>query len=368
MLTWSVPLCFRLVKGGTVSRWRDILFAIGRPLSPIYGFAMTIRAYLYRRGILPSTRLRVPVVSVGNLTMGGTGKTPLVMCVVQHLLEHGHRPAVVSRGYGGKARGRVNVVSDGSGARMSPVLAGDEPWLLADSMPSVPVLTGSRRAVVASYALEVTDADIIVMDDGFQHLALQRDLDIVLFNIRSSLDAARVFPGGELREPFDALQRADAIVLTGVDKRTEEKAFTFKRFLRERAHQAPVFFGEYLPVCLLSSDREDVFPLEKAKRMKLCGFCGIGNPASFREILGKEGYGILGFRAFRDHHPYSAEDVKSLTAWARKLGAHGLITTQKDFVKLKPYFGDFPILALKVELFMEENFDHFLTHKLSSIF
>ncbi|MDH3393121.1 MAG: tetraacyldisaccharide 4'-kinase, partial [Desulfobulbaceae bacterium] len=96
-----------------MSRWHDILYFIGRPFAPIYGFLMKVRAYLYRRGIFPSTKLPVPVVSIGNLTMGGTGKTPLVMCVVQHLLEHGHRPAVVSRGYGGKARGRVNIVSDG---------------------------------------------------------------------------------------------------------------------------------------------------------------------------------------------------------------------------------------------------------------
>ena len=352
-----------------MSQWRDILFAIGRPFAPLYGFVMTVRAFLYRRGILLSTRLPVPVVSVGNLTMGGTGKTPLVMCVVQHILEHGHRPAVVSRGYGGKARGRVNVVSDGhDGVRMTPALAGDEPWLLADAMPNVPVLTGSRRAAVARYALDNVGADVIIMDDGFQHLALQRDLDIVLFSIRSSLDAARVFPGGELREPFAALQRADAIVLTGVDSRTEQKAHAFKRFLRERAPQAPVFFGEYLPVCLLSSDREGIFPIDKAKHMKLCGFCGIGNPASFRETLGKEGYEIIDFRAFRDHQPYSAKDVAALTAWAKKQGAHGLITTQKDFVKLKPFLGDFPVLALKVELFMEENFDIFLTHRLGAFF
>lgn len=351
-----------------MSEWRKILFAIGWPLSPVYGFLMKIRAFLYRQGVLPSTRLKVPVVSVGNLSMGGTGKTPLVMCVARHLLEHGHRPAIVSRGYGGKARGRVNVVSDGHGVKMTPAMAGDEPWLLADTMPNVPVLTGSDRAGVARWALKNTRADIVIMDDGFQHLALQRDLDIVLFNVRSPLDTARVFPGGELRESFGALKRAGAMVITGVDRRTEERAHAFKRFLRERAPQAPVFFGEYLPVCLLSSGQSEVFPADRAKRMKLCGFCGIGNPVSFRETLKKEGYGILGFRAFRDHHPYSAKDVDALIAWAKAQGGQGLITTEKDFVKLKPYFGDFPILALKVELFMEENFELFLADRLGSFF
>ncbi len=351
-----------------MSNRHDSLFALGRPFSLLYGFVMTVRAFLYRHGVLPSTRLPVPVVSVGNLSMGGTGKTPLVMCVVRHLLEHGRRPAVVSRGYGGKARGRVNVVSSGHGPAMTPAMAGDEPWLLADAMPSVPVLTGPRRVAVARHAIRETGADVIVMDDGFQHLALQRDLDIVLFNIRSSLDAAKVFPGGELREPFGALQRADAIVLTGVDFRTEQRAQAFKRFLRERAPQAPVFFGEYLPVCLLGSGRREVYPADKAKRIKLCGFCGIGTPLSFKETLVKEGYTVVAFRAFPDHHPYTAKDVESLTAWAKTQGAQGLITTEKDFVKLKPFFGDFPVLALKVELFMEDNFDLFLADRLGSFF
>jgi len=248
------------------------------------------------------------------------------------------------------------------------VMAGDEPWLLADAMPSVPVLTGSRRVAVARHALEKTGANVIVMDDGFQHLSLRRDLDIVLFSIRSSLDKARVFPGGELRESFAALKRADAIVLTGVDHRTEQRAHAFKRFLRERAPQAPVFCGEYLPVCLLSSGRREIFPAETAKRMKLCGFCGIGNPASFRETLNKEGYAVLAFRAFADHHPYSARDVEALTAWAKAQGAQGLITTEKDFVKLKSLFRDFPVLALKVELFMDENFEIFLADRLGSFF
>ena len=129
-----------------------------------------------------------------------------------------------------------------------------------------------------------------------------------------------------------------------------------------------MFFGEYLPVCLLYSGRREVFPTDKAKRLKLCGFCGIGNPVSFRETLAKEGYNVLAFRAFRDHHPYTAKDVEALTAWAKAQGAQGLITTEKDFVKLKSLLGDFPVLALKVELFMEEKFELFLADRLGSFF
>ena len=346
---------------------KNVLFTLGRPFSSLYSLAMSLRAFFYRRGILATQRLPVPVISVGNLTMGGTGKTPLVMCVVRHLLEHGRRPAIVSRGYGGKARGRVNVVSNGREKKLDPAMAGDEPWLLADSLPGVPVVTGARRAEVGRYVLEKTSSDIIVLDDGFQHLALHRDLDLVLFNVQSELSTARVFPGGELRESFGALRRAHALIVTGVDYRTERRAHALKRFLRERAPQAPVFFGEYLPVCLLSNGKQEVFPSDKAKRLTLFGFCGIGNPTSFRETLHKEGYRLGGFRSFRDHHPYSGKDFESLVAAAKACKAQALITTEKDFVKLKPFWGDFPVLALKVELFMEESFEPFLADRLAPL-
>ena len=345
---------------------RKMLFALGRPLSPLYSLAMRLRARLYRRGLIASTRLAAPVISVGNLTMGGTGKTPLVMYVVRRLLELGRRPAIVSRGYGGRARGAVNVVSDGREKKMNPAMAGDEPWLLAEALPGVPVVTGVRRAEVGRYVLNHTASDVIVLDDGFQHLALQRDLDLVLFNVRADLASARVFPGGELREPFSALQRAHALVITGVDRKSEDRAHALKRFLRERAPQAPVFFGEYLPVCLISGRGGATFPADRAKRLQLCGFCGIGTPGSFQDILRREGYRVADFRVFRDHYPYTAKDLAGLVQWAKERGAQALITTEKDFVKLEPILGEFPVLALKVEFFMEERFDLFLAERLGS--
>ncbi len=343
---------------------KKILFTLGSPFSPFYGLVMSLRALLYRWGLFRSHRLPVPVVSVGNLTLGGTGKTPLVMYVVRRLLEHGRRPAIVSRGYGGKARGRVNVVSDGREKKLTPSQAGDEPWLLADALPQVPVVTGARRAEVGRYVVANLPSDVIVLDDGFQHLAVHRDLNLVLFSVHTNLGAARVFPGGELREPFSALRRADALILTGVDHRSERRAHAMKRFLRERAPQAPVFFGEYLPVCLLANRGADTFPADKAKRMRLFGFCAIGNPASFRYTLAREGYHLVDFQPFRDHHAYTAREMAGLVARAKASNAQALITTEKDFVKLRHLGGDFPVLALKVELFMEEGFDHFLTDRL----
>lgn len=348
-----------------MKRGHALLFYVGRLFSPFYSGLMSVRAYLYRKGIfLRSEKLPVPVISIGNLTMGGTGKTPLVLYVTRYLLSMGRKPVIVSRGYGGKATRPVNVVSDGSAVLLKPAIAGDEPSLLAGALPGVPVLTGPKRVRVGRYAIKKFQPDTVVLDDGFQHLGLQRDLDLVLFSARTFLGSGWVFPGGELREPFSALGRAHAFVITGIDGRNLKKADAFKRFLRDCYPATPLFMGEYLPVCLMHSQRSKTFAIEKARRQFLYGFAGIAYPDSFKETLAKENFKLVGFKGFRDHHEYTAADIEGLVAEARRKKAQGLITTEKDFVKLAPFFGDFPILALKVELFMEEEFDLFLHDRL----
>lgn len=342
------------------------LFAVGWVFSPFYSLVMWLRALLYRHGVLlKSERLPVPVVSVGNLTLGGTGKTPLVLYVTRQLLAMGwKRPAIVSRGYGGTAKGAVNVVSDGSAITLSATEAGDEPLLLAESLPGVPVLVGPQRVVVGRAAVARFQADILVLDDGFQHLALARDLDLVLFSARTLIGNGRVFPGGPLREPFGALARAHGFVLTGVDREARREAEAFKRRLTELFPDKPVFMGEYLPSCLLHSQHTKTYAIDKARHMPLYGFAGIANPDSFRHTLEKERFLLTGFVGFPDHHQYSAADVEGLIAAARARRATALVTTEKDYVKLAPFFKEFPILALRVELFMEEEFDLFLASRI----
>ena len=175
-------------------------FMLGRPLAPLYSLAMLARAQGYRRGLFASHKMPVPVISVGNLLMGGTGKTPLVQYLAQLLQNEGWKPAIISRGYGGRAKDRVNVVSNGQQVLLDAVQAGDEPLLLAESLPGVPVLTGIVRHLPAREAIAM-GADVLVLDDGFQHLAVQRDVNLVLFNADRLAGNSRVFPGGELREP-----------------------------------------------------------------------------------------------------------------------------------------------------------------------
>lgn len=343
-----------------------ILFAVGWLVSPLYGLIMRVRAWLYRHGVLlKQERLPVPVVSIGNLTLGGTGKTPLVMYVTRQLLALGRKPAIVSRGYGGSAQGAVNVVSDGTTIALSATEAGDEPLLLAESLPGVPVLVGPKRAVVGRAAIDRFPVDTVVLDDGFQHLAVARDLDLVLFSARTLLGNGRVFPGGPLREPFSALERAHGFVITGVDGETRREAEAFKKLLGNLFPAKPLFMGEYLPSCLLHSQKDKTFAIDKARHLPLYGFAGIANPDSFRHTLEKERFLLTGFVGFPDHHRYTAADVEQLIATARSRKAAALVTTEKDYVKLAPFFKEFPILALRVELFMEEEFDLFLARRIA---
>ena len=339
------------------------LLYIGRIFSPFYSGIMLLRALCYRIGLLKRHRLPVPVVSVGNLTLGGTGKTPLVMYVARHLMGMGRKPAIVSRGYKGTARKRVNVVSDTKSVLLNAGAAGDEPRLLAESLHGVPVLTGPKRRIVGRYAIDKFHCDSIVLDDGFQHLAVERDLDLVLFSARTFLGDGWVFPGGQLRESFSSLDRADGFVITGVDASTKDRSDSFKRFLRHNFPAKTVFMGDFLPVCMLHSQKAKTFAIDKAKGLYLYGFAGIANPSSFRHSLHKENFKLVGFESFRDHHKYSLRDIDNLVKAARAKKAQALITTEKDFVKLKGQFEDFPLLALKVELFMEEDFDLFLNER-----
>jgi len=344
-------------------RLLTVLFVFGRIFSPLYSLAMRIRAGLYARGILVSIRLPVPVISVGNLTMGGTGKTPMVIYLAR-LLSGGLRPGIVSRGYGGKSLQPVNLVSDGARILRSPFDVGDEPVLLAQSLSGVPVVTSRKRSSGGAYLVEQGLADILILDDGFQHLALQRDLNLVLFSAQASVQSMWVFPGGMLREPHSALERADCFVVTGVEGGVSNEAATLRGWLHENYPQTPVFEGRYEPVGLSCQERGRV-GLEGLQSESLFAFCGIANPQSFRQTLERD-FSIKGWQSFADHYPFTREDIEGLARQAAALGCTGLITTEKDFVKIKDVVVGLPIWVLAVELRMGHNFDRFVLDRVGT--
>ena len=340
------------------------LFLLGRPLSPLYSCLMANRSGLYRKGFLKQQNLDVPVISVGNLVLGGTGKTPLVLYIAGFLTRHGRKPAVLSRGYKGKAVAEINVVSDTTDILLDAVMAGDEPRLLAEKLPGIPVLTGKKRSATGRFAIDSFAVDSLILDDGFQHMSLKRDLDLVLFSGHKLLGNGRVLPGGELREPVSSLKRADAFIITGVDSPPALTIMEFITFLKDSFPDKPVFTGSYQSENIIPGfshgQNETVSPPD-SDAVPLYGFCGIAQPESFKKIIKRSLINLVGFQAYKDHHHYSSEDMRLLCRDARNSGASALITTEKDFVKLRDgYTGDLPLLSLPIQLQMESAFDRFL--------
>lgn len=346
-----------------MSEHLNILYGFGRPLSPFYGLAMSIRAAFYKKGLLRKQRLPVPVISVGNLTLGGTGKTPMTIYLAKLL--RAHAPAIVSRGYGGRAKERVNVVADGSGIYLDAVTAGDEPFYMAENLPGVPVVTSRRRLDGGRYAVDSLQARTVILDDGFQHQALERDLDLVLFKVDSFLGNNRVFPGGDMREPLMALRRADAFVLTCVNDTNQERAQAIKRALLKKFPQIPVFTAEYHPICLVTPNKKEI-GLAEAKRMAFFGFCGLAQPASFQRSLESAGVQTVGFQVFRDHCRYFKPELEFLKKRIAGCSANALVTTEKDMVKLAGKELPLPLYALRMEMRPEADFDAFVLGKISS--
>ncbi|MDO9042127.1 MAG: tetraacyldisaccharide 4'-kinase [Desulfocapsaceae bacterium] len=340
------------------------LSLLGRPFSPLYSVAMKLRSALYKRRFFRRYKLDVPVISIGNLTMGGTGKTPMVSYLATFLQSQGYKPAIISRGYGGVADNKVNVVSDGKEIFLDAKQAGDEPLLMAESLPGIPVLTGIVRALPCKHAIHTLGCDILLLDDGFQHLAVERDINLVLFSADSLAGNSRVFPGGDLREPVTALERADAFLLTGTTQANKERAERFAILLQNRFPQRPVFFSKYTP-CGAKIELEDKNLPLTALPSPLYGFCGIARPEAFQQTLTDQGLIVSGFTALKDHQYYTPRILQQIQKKACDSGAQGIITTAKDMVKLKNCNFSLPFYSLQMQTDVDAGLQSFVMEKLA---
>jgi tetraacyldisaccharide 4'-kinase len=340
-------------------------YVIGRPLSPLYSLIMQARSCLYTRGLCKREKMEVPVISVGNLSMGGTGKTPIVQYIARLFASNFYKPAIISRGYGGKAKDQVNIVSDGKTLLMDAIQAGDEPRLLAQSLPGIPVITGTVRSYPCRYAIDCLGATLLILDDGFQHLSRRRDVDLVLFDTSTLEQNKRVFPGGELREPFSALRRAHAFLLTGMADHHQPQVDRFCSFLKKYFPNQPVFVSSYTPSHCQGEDSSTPISLDSLPS-PLHGFCGIANPSRFRETLVKSGLQLSGFTELKDHQHYSSELLKKIVGSARAAGARAMITTEKDMVKLCTLSSPLPLFSLSMTVQIQPPFSDFLLNKIAS--
>jgi tetraacyldisaccharide 4'-kinase len=272
------------------------------------------------------------VVSIGNLTVGGTGKTPAVELAVRTLADLGHRPGVLSRGYGRRGGG-VHVVADAASIRLDADEAGDEPFLLARRLPGVPVVVGPNRHEAGAVARARFGVTAIVLDDGFQHRTLRKDLEVVMARASRPWGNGRLLPGGPLREPLSGLARADLVIATGA-RRPDEAVEVIETVARV-APAVPVLTALHVPTECFESSAMRFVPLSALAGARLVAFAGIGSPAGFRRTLLEAAVSVADFLEFRDHHWYTREDLARLERRAVELSADGFVTTEKDWVRLR---------------------------------
>lgn len=322
-----------LVSGEREGIWPHLLRSGLWSLSIPYGWAVSLRNRLFDQGWKRSTCVSVPVISIGNLTLGGTGKTPCVEYVARRCRDWGRRVVLLSRGYK-STRGR-----------------NDEALLLERNLPDVPHLQGSDRVALAIEAIAQLDADVVVLDDGFQHRRLARDLDVVLVDATLPWGFGRLFPRGLLREPTASLCRAGFVLLTRVDLVDERERRRLHETIRRFAPEVAVAETTHRPLDLVDSAGQSS-SLSELRDRPIAAFCGIGNPDAFRRSLVDRGLSLVDFRGYPDHHAYPPADRAELADWLARQPADCLaLTTQKDLVKLDtPELGNRPLRALRIGL------------------
>jgi len=341
--------------------------------SVLYGLGVRVRLCAYSNGISRGKSLPGFVVSVGNLTAGGTGKTPAVVMLARWALGQGHRVAILSRGYGALSKQEILEVSDGKGRYADARMAGDEPSLLAREVSGSPVIISRSRYRAGMYAHIRFGSDFFILDDGFQHLELERDLNVALIDACDPFGNGHLLPWGPLREPLHQLRRADAFILTRFRRaqRAERKEQSGKShsvghvpcakgsaqktlaFLKERFPSTPVFRADHQP------DRV-VFPLSGAvrdpgflKKKRVVGFAGIAHPEHFEDMLVGLGADVIQFRGFRDHYLFNGKDLEELISVKERTGAEYLLTTEKDWMRMgtgAPAYGDLAYLCVRFVL------------------
>lgn len=338
------------------TQWEQSLMSGLHFASKVYAAGVRARAWAYRHGVFRRISVDAPLVSIGNVTVGGTGKTPFAIYLARRLQALGRRPAIVSRGYLKEGRGLV-VVSDGSSVLVGRRQAGDEPYLMARALPGVPVVVGPNRAVAATVATARFDPDIIVMDDGFQHLKVQRDLDVVVIDATNPFGNGMTLPRGILREPPNHLRRAGLLLLTRTDQTTDLDLL--RDHLRTLNPTVPIVESIHRPASLRYYQHHDELGVQTLAGSRVVALSSVGNPRAFERTLGDLGAQIVDAWRLPNHHAYRRGPLTDLADRARDLGVEAIVTTEKDTVRFPPGFAfDVPVWVLAIELTVTAGEEH----------
>ena len=334
-------------------------------LSSLYGTGLSWKRFFCKN----PKRLSGKVISIGNLTLGGTGKTPAVISAAQEARKRGYTPCILTRGYRGKAKD-ISFVSKGDGPLLGPLDAGDEAHLMAATLKGIPVVKGKNRYEAGLIALDLLKSEIggpessilFFLDDGFQHWKLHRDVDVLLIDGTNPFGSEKLFPEGILREPFSAMKRAHIIVITKADMAPEGAITSITHRIKQYNQEAPIFTAFHKPAGLVTLTGE-TRGLDGLRNKRIYAFAGIANPAYFQSTLISAGARTVEFRKFRDHHRYRQKDMDEIKADASGLD---IVTTEKDLVKLKRL--DIPenLSALKIDFSIDNEFYDYLFGIISS--
>lgn len=348
-------------------------------LSRIYGGFQKLRDDCYRLNLIASRKLPCRVISIGNITVGGTGKTPMTIFMAERLRQFGYRVVVIGRGYKGTARKTGTIVSDGQSVCADPETVGDEPYLLACRLKGIPVMVGRNRFSVGQMAVDRFQPQVVVLDDGFQHIQLARDVDLVLLDYHSPFGNRHLLPRGTLREPQSALKRSDALVWTRRPHASRPQSRSPEHPLNDTSPQTPVFSTSHVP-CLYQVPRDwraspavpSPFDFPDAprpvSRHRVVAFSGIARNDDFRQTLATLGFNVAHFAQFPDHHWYTDADLAAIEQAAEQFSAQCLVTTDKDYVRIahrKTWPLELVVVGVRISFGEDEQrFEAFLNEKL----
>jgi len=313
---------YRKLISGQIGGIASIVRLLLPILSFFYGIVIRSRNILYNIGLLRTHRVNKPVISIGNITVGGTGKTPLVIWLCRWLSGQ-MKTVVLTRGYkAATSQGETNQTYD------------DEPQILAKSCPGIKVVVNPDRVEGASEAIRKFGAEVLIMDDGFQRRRLTRDIDIVTIDATKPFGYSRLLPAGLLREPVGGLRRADAVIITRCDQVNEIQLKMIEKQIENITKDAILATTTHKVVIARLADGEGIIP-EELKNKRIFAFCGIGNPHSFIATIQNLGCKVTGSKTFNDHHRYREEDIKEILFQSNKAYANLILTTQKDWTKIE---------------------------------
>ena len=357
---------YQIIHGNVRNGWDILTLSFLSACSFVYAFGLNIKLAMYKLGVFKEKRLACKVISLGNITLGGTGKTPTARTVAIMISNMGYKVIILNRGYRANWKKPVGIVSDGKEIYMTAYEAGDEAYLLAKQLPDIPVVIGKDRAISGQYVADNMDVDVIIMDDGYQHWQLARDMDIVLIDTLNMFGNGSLLPRGTLREPLSHLRRADLFLLTKVDQSSEYSQKYVKDSLAKSNSKTPIFSSIHKPRHFMEiaawdkSDRGNVIALEDMVGKSAIAFSAIGNPASFEQTISDLGVKLVETVRYPDHHDYGMMELQYVLERAMEKKADAIIITEKDAVKIPKEFIELDrycplyILCIEVKINDEE--------------